>query len=303
MWSEGPQLSDHTGVSVFFDSMKHFLTLALLILLGLGSAEAQRLLIRGDDIGGSHASNVGVITTYTDGIERTAEVMVVGPWFPEAVELLRQHEGLDVGVHIVLTSEWDGYKWRPMTKCPTLCDEYGYFLRGTFPSQAYPEGSMMERSAAISLEEVEAEMRAQIELALRLIPQVSHLSSHMGCTRITPEIAALAQRLAEEYGLPLMDSSGLYEHLPYGMGVPLEEREERFLAALATMEKGKTYMHLDHPAIDSPELRATGHVGYENVAEDRQGVIDLWSSPRVNDYIATHGIELVSFGQLLKENK
>lgn len=270
-------------------------------LLLAGSAMAQRLLIRGDDIGGSHASNVGIIKTYTDGIERTAEVMVVGPWFPEAVEMLREHPGFDVGIHIVLTSEWDGYKWRPMTQCPTLCDEYGYFLRGTFPSEAYPNGSMMERAATISIEEVEAEMRAQIELALRLIPQVTHLSSHMGCTRITPEIEALAQRLAEEYGLPLMDSSGLYEYLPYGMGVPIEEREERFLAALATMQEGKTYMHLDHPAIASPELEATGHIGYDNVCEDREGVINLWTSPKVKAYIEEHGIELVSFGDLLKE--
>ena len=283
--------------------MKRLLLLLSLLLAIGGSLSAQRLIIRGDDIGGSHASNVGVIETYLNGIERTAEVMVVGPWFPEAVEMLRQHEGLDVGVHIVLTSEWDGYKWRPLTECPTLCDEYGYFLRGTFPSKDYPEGSMVERAANISLAEVEAEMRGQIELALRLIPRVSHLTSHMGCTRVTPEIAALAQRLAEEYGLPLMDGSELYEYLPYGMGEPLQEREERFLAALATMQPGKTYMHLDHPAIDSPELRATGHIGYENVAEDRQGVIDLWTSPRVLAYIADHNIELVSFGELLRERE
>lgn len=283
--------------------MKRLLLLLSLLLAIGGSLSAQRLIIRGDDIGGSHASNVGVIETYLNGIERTAEVMVVGPWFPEAVEMLRQHEGLDVGVHIVLTSEWDGYKWRPLTECPTLCDEYGYFLRGTFPSKDYPEGSMVERAANISLAEVEAEMRGQIELALRLIPRVSHLTSHMGCTRVTPEIAALAQRLAEEYGLPLMDGSELYEYLPYGMGVPLQEREERFLAALATMQPGKTYMHLDHPAIDSPELRATGHIGYENVAEDRQGVIDLWTSPRVLAYIADHNIELVSFGEMLRERE
>lgn len=283
--------------------MKRLLLLLSLLLAIGGSLSAQRLIIRGDDIGGSHASNVGVIETYLNGIERTAEVMVVGPWFPEAVEMLRQHEGLDVGVHIVLTSEWDGYKWRPLTECPTLCDEYGYFLRGTFPSKDYPEGSMVERAVNISLAEVEAEMRGQIELALRLIPRVSHLTSHMGCTRVTPEIAALAQRLAEEYGLPLMDGSELYESLPYGMGVPLQEREERFLAALATMQPGKTYMHLDHPAIDSPELRATGHIGYENVAEDRQGVIDLWTSPRVLAYIADHNIELVSFGELLRERE
>lgn len=281
--------------------MKRTLFLLTLLVAAVCNCSAQRLLVRGDDIGGSHASNVGIIQTFTEGIERTAEVMVVGPWFPEAVELLRMHPTLDVGIHLVLTSEWDGYKWRPMTECPSLCDEYGYFLRGTFPSKDYPNGSMMERAATISLGEVEAEMRAQIELALRLIPQVTHLSSHMGCTRITPEIAALSQRLAEEYGLPLMDSSGLYEPLRYGMGVPIAEREERFLAALAQMEKGKTYMHLDHPAIASPELEATGHIGYENVSEDREGVINLWTSPKVKAYIEEHGIELVSFGDLLKE--
>ena len=279
--------------------MKRTLFLLTLLVAAVCNSTAQRLLVRGDDIGGSHASNVGIITTFTEGIERTAEVMVVGPWFPEAVELLRMHPSLDVGIHLVLTSEWDGYKWRPITECPSLCDEYGYFLRGTFPSQAYPNGSMMEHLATISLAEVEAEMRAQIELAQRLIPQVSHLSSHMGCTMISPEIAQLTQRLAKEYGLPVMDTSGLYESLPYGMGVPIEEREERFLAALATMEEGKTYMHLDHPAIFSPELEATGHIGYENVAEDRQGVIDLWTSPRVKAFIEENGIELVSFGELI----
>ena len=71
--------------------------------------------------------------------------------------------------------------------------------------------------------------------------------------------------------------------------------------ALAQMEKGKTYMHLDHPAIASPELEATGHIGYENVSEDREGVINLWTSPKVKAYIEEHDIELVSFGDLLKE--
>jgi hypothetical protein len=39
---------------------------------------------------------------------RTVEVMVPCPWFPEAAALLRENPGLDVGVHITLTSEWEG---------------------------------------------------------------------------------------------------------------------------------------------------------------------------------------------------
>ena len=35
--------------------------------------------------------------------------------------------------------------------------------------------------------------------------------------------------------------------------------------------------------MDSPELRAIHHIGYENVADDRQDVTELWTDPEVRD--------------------
>ena len=79
------------------------------------SSEAQeseiRLIIRGDDIGSSHAANVGCIQSYRDGIMRSVEVMVPCPWFFEAAHFCQDKSGLDIGVHLTFTSEWKRYKW------------------------------------------------------------------------------------------------------------------------------------------------------------------------------------------------
>lgn len=290
--------------------MKRIL-LSFVLAASLTGLQAQRLIVRGDDIGCAHSANIAVIEAYTDGIERSAEVMVVGPWFPEAARMLNAAEGLDVGVHVVLTSEWDNYKWRPITHCPTLCDEYGYFLRGTFPSKAYPDGSMMERKDRLSLAEIEAEIRAQVDIAVKTIKNVTHISSHMAWCIVSPEINAIGEKIAAEYGLCFVDSAeqmtgkgGLpLARFDFGMGVPVAERETRFIEALSKMEKGKTYVTIDHPAVRSLETEGMGHVGYENVAEDRQGVLDLFTSPRVKRYMADHGIELVSYGQVIAEQQ
>jgi predicted glycoside hydrolase/deacetylase ChbG (UPF0249 family) len=87
-----------------------------------------RLIIRGDDMGFAHAGNLGIIESYKNGIERSVEVLVPSPWFPEAVRLLNENPGIDVGIHLALTSEWDNLKWRPLTDCKSLQDSNGLFL-------------------------------------------------------------------------------------------------------------------------------------------------------------------------------
>ena len=69
-----------------------------------------RLIMRGDDIGSSHAANLGCIKSYQEGIMKSVEVMVPCAWFPEAVQMLQENPGLDVGVHLTLTSEWENVK-------------------------------------------------------------------------------------------------------------------------------------------------------------------------------------------------
>ncbi len=289
--------------------MKRLILLFTLLMICIISTFSQQLIVRGDDIGCSHGSNVGVIQSFTDGIERSAELMVVTPWLPEAVKMINEQPGLDVGVHVALTSEWETMKWRPLTHCPSLTDENGYFFPMTFPNKEYPGQSLTEQKAQINLGEVEAELRAQIELAQKLIPNLTHISGHMGWAMVHEGIPPIAKRLSEEYNLPFVDDTGETNKdlgivsFPLGWGLTPDQRETKFIEALGKLEKGKTYIYVEHPAEDSKEMQAIFHKGYENVAEDRQAVLKMFTSPVVKKAIEDNGIELVGYGDVIRSVK
>ena len=287
--------------------MKLFkLTFAAAIMLSCISAKAQELVIRIDDMGAFHSVNNASIDVYQNGIAQSVEVLAVGAWFPEAVKMLKETPGLDVGIHLAITSEWENVKWRPLTSCPSLVDENGYFYPMMGPNHAYPGQSIMENMANFDINEIEKEFRAQIELALKNIPQISHISGHMFSTAFNPEVLALVQKLSDEYNLPSVDRSEAFrlynfEYVGYdGPKATYEEKVESFIKSLDKMEKGKRYMFVDHPAYNDSEMQTVMHVGYEDVAVDRQGVTDLLKSPEVRKAIEERGIKLIDIKTLTK---
>lgn len=287
--------------------MKHLkiFTAAALLMAGI-SAQAQELVIRIDDMGALHSVNTASIDTYQNGIASSVEVLAVGAWFPEAVKMLKEHPGLDVGIHLAITSEWENVKWRPLTHCPSLVDENGYFFPMMGPNPAYPGQSVLENAAKFNIKEIEQEFRAQIELALKNIPQTTHISGHMMSTGYSPEVLELVQRLSQEYGLPSIDRAGAgdqydFSYIGYeGPKASSEEKIESFIKALDKMEKGKRYVFIDHPAYNDSEMQTVMHIGYEDVAIDRQGVTDLLKSEKVRKAIEERGIKLVDFNYLTK---
>ncbi|MDR1344092.1 MAG: ChbG/HpnK family deacetylase [Tannerellaceae bacterium] len=280
----------------------------MLILASSLSLAAQqtntRLIVRSDDMGSFHSANVASIDCYKNGIETSIELMVVTPWFPEAVKMLSENPGLDVGLHLVLTSEWENMKWRPLTQCPSLTDANGYFYPMMSPNPAYPGQSISEIKWNIG--EIEKEFRAQIELSLKNVPQISHITGHMFSTGFDSQVVILARRLAAEYNIPVVDNTLAPEQYGFsfiGYDGPKKtsaEKEASFISQLNKLEAGKTYMFLDHPAYNDSEMQTVGHIGYEDVAVDRQGVVDLFTSEKVKQAIKAKGIELINYNDLLK---
>ena len=213
-----------------------------------------RLIIRADDMGSFRSANIACMEGYKNGVETCIEVMVVTSWFPEAARLLRENPGIDVGLHLTFTSEWDNVKWRPLTHCPSLTDSNGYFLPMMSPNSAYPGLAILENTW--SLAEIEQEARAQIEMALKNIPQISHISGHMGSTGFDPEVVKLMRRLSEEYHLPVVDRVEAMQEYDFtysgydGASKTPAEKEASFIRMLDKLEPGKRYMFLDHPALD-----------------------------------------------------
>lgn len=275
---------------------------ALLCALFVTTASAQippRLIVRGDDMGYAHAGNEGTIMCLTNGIMSSIEVIVPSPWFPEAVKMLATHTNIDVGIHLALSAEWDNVKWRPVSDCPSLRDADGYFFPMIFPNKNYPGRALVENKW--TLEDVEKEFRAQIELAKKHIPRLSHVSGHMGCTALNNEVRALIKKLAQEYGIDIDPATLGVTGIGYkGPSKTSAEKIESFIRMLESLEAGKTYLFVDHPGLDTPELRAIHHIGYENVAADRQGVVDAWTNSRVKEVIKARGIQLIGYRDLKK---
>ncbi len=264
-------------------------------------AHPPRLIVRSDDMGAFHAINEACLEVCNNGICTTVEVMPVCAWFPEAVKMLRENPKIEVGIHLVLTSEWENVKWRPLTYCPSLTDENGYFLPMLKPDDVYPSLSLRDCSP----EEVERELRTQIEVVLANLPQANHVTGHMGIMQ-HPAFAEISQRLAREYGLMHLESREMMDahQISYawfgGEHATTQQKFDSFIKTLDGLEDDRTYMFIEHPAVESDELNTVFHIGYENVMEDRIGVTELFTSPAIKEKIAERGIELTDYAGVMR---
>jgi hypothetical protein len=249
------------------------------------------LVIRGDDMGFCHSTNLACIQSYREGVIRSVEVMAPGPWFLEAVNLLKENPGLDAGVHLTLTSEWKNYKWRPLTGAKELTDSDGYFFADL------PDLKKADPGPDI----VEKELRAQIELALKYIPGLSHLSDHMGASSCRPEYVQVVNKLSQEYNLPLMPE-GAHEEIGF-WNIPPAEKENFLASTINSLEPGLWIIYC-HPGLDTPEtqgIEATGNNPSDIfMAEYRAAVTRALTSERLKDLIHKKDIHLVSYRDVIK---
>lgn len=123
--------------------------------------------------------------------------MAPGPAIQDAAEiLLPLADQVAFGLHVVLTSEWDDVRWGPVLPA----EEVPSLVRpdGTFPATGD------ELKAQISLDEAEAEVRAQLQRLRELGFRVDYLDEHMGIGWI-PGLRERFQRIAQTEGLILAE--------------------------------------------------------------------------------------------------
>lgn len=250
------------------------------------------LLIRNDDMGSFHDANIACLNSAVNGIAKSIEVMVPCAWFPEAVEMLNANHSVDVGLHLVLTSEWETIKWRPLTEAPSLVDRNGYFFPFIWKFGTDTVDRFLNE-ADWKLEEIEKELRAQIELGLKLLPQTSHLSAHMGFTSLSPEVKILVEKLAREYKLNTEADIEVKRFQGWENASTREEKINQFIQNIKDLTAGN-YMFVEHPGIDGREMQAVKGT----IAIDRQHVTDVFTSEEVKNAIRENGINMVSYSDL-----
>src|SRR5919109_3379320 len=191
------------------------------------------VIAHADDVGMCHGANTAFAAVAGQGFIISGSVMVPCPWFRETAEMAAANPSLDLGVHLTLTSEWRHYRWRPLTgsaKATGLVDDEGFMWR---TAQAVRKHARPEA--------VEAELRAQIDLALASGINATHLDCHMG-TALAAEFADIYLRLGRDYRLPVL----FPRHWDnYGGGLKLGDVDPaRHAARLQALEQR------GHPIID-----------------------------------------------------
>jgi predicted glycoside hydrolase/deacetylase ChbG (UPF0249 family) len=170
----------------------------------LGFDSKSRVAIfHADDVGMCHGANAAFEELSRLGSITCGAIMAPCPWFLEAAEIAARNPQLDLGVHLTLTSEWATYRWAPISTTSRksgLIDESGYFWRRLpmLAPQVVPEAA-------------EAEMRAQIDRALAMGIDVTHLDTHMGAA-LLPSLVEIYIRLGREYSLPILFPRNLRDY-------------------------------------------------------------------------------------------
>jgi predicted glycoside hydrolase/deacetylase ChbG (UPF0249 family) len=158
-------------------------------------ATAKLLILNADDLAVTHSENIASFAALDQKLITSATVMVPCPWFTEVAAYAKTHPEADLGLHLTLTSEWQTFRWGPIASralVPSLVGPDGYF---------YADVPDVVKHA--KLDEVEMEIRAQIERAKSMGLEPSHLDAHMHSLYASPELFGVFLKVAHEYKLPI----------------------------------------------------------------------------------------------------
>jgi predicted glycoside hydrolase/deacetylase ChbG (UPF0249 family) len=267
-------------------------------VLNAQRADAPEVLLRLDDIGMNHSVNLAVEKVAATGMPFSVSLLFVCPWYQEAVEILKKYPNVTVGVHLALNSEWRNYRWGPVLGkggVPSLVDSVGYFL----PSQRAFLASKYD------LGEVERELSAQVERALRSGLKISYVDAHMGMAEATPQLREVAERVAKKYGLGISTYFG--ESYFTLWGEPVAAKKSAFLTHLANAKRDTVNLIEVHVAERTPEMEAIFDMNAASQNAPGAGVVDhrnaelqTMLSPELADLVRSGKIRLVTYQQLME---
>jgi chitin disaccharide deacetylase len=219
-------------------------------------------------------------------------------------------------LHLTLTSEWKYLRWRPVAspeKVKGLLDEEGFMWR-----------SERQTATKATPQEVETELRAQIERALQFGLKPTHLDTHMGTLYTRKDFFDVYTKLGKEYGIPVMVMRPTPEIIAYGKraglpitedllkkveadgfvmldhlvtGVPgknFAERKEAYKNLLRNLKPGVT-MLIVHLGMNDPELKAT-----TGAWEERYGDFLSFTDPEIEALIKELGVKLTTWREMGK---
>ena len=275
------------------------------------------LLLHMDDIGMCPEANTAAMRYIDNKNIMSAAVMMPCPNAVEFIEWAKTHPAADIGLHLTLTSEWQKYRWPPVSdaaKVPGLID---------------PDGKLWHEVPDVvvhaSAQEVETEIRAQIEKCIALGYRPTHIDTHMGTLYGSVEYTKAFFKVAEEYNIPanaidMSDPDVLSQFkrqgypftdetlstldkypLPkldnftsVGSGPTYEQKRDNFLTLIKSLKPGLTEI-IFHPSVQTDNLKSITGSWQQRVWE-----AELFSDPIVTEFFQKEGIIITNWKEIMK---
>ncbi|MFQ6071051.1 MAG: carbohydrate deacetylase [Candidatus Aminicenantales bacterium] len=174
-----------------------------------------RLIVSADDFGLTEGINNGIIKSFKEGIVTSASLMANMPSFEHAVDLARRNPDLAAGIHLNLLK---GRPLQTISKVPSLVNTEGIF-------HTLPEFIKRLLLRKIVIDELESELRSQIERILATGLKAAHLDSHRHF-HIYPPILRVIIKLAKEYEINKI-------RCPLGISIFIPSAKELILTSLS----------------------------------------------------------------------
>jgi predicted glycoside hydrolase/deacetylase ChbG (UPF0249 family) len=251
----------------------------------------------------SHSENAASIAALETGLVNSGSVMVPCPWFPEIAAYAKAHPELDLGLHLTLTSEWKYYKWKSV-------------LGSEVQSLHGPDGFLTDGSVNLAqtarIDEVEKELRAQIDRAIQFGIDPTHLDSHMGMLFQSSALVNTYIKLGREYKIPVMlnneiikgfnvqtsDKDVILDKIITAMPSDFKAGMKSFYAnMLNTLSPGVTCL-LIHVAYDDPEMKAITVDHPDWGAAWRQADFDFFTSDECRKILKDQKIQLITWKEI-----
>ena len=275
------------------------------------------IILHADDAGMSEGANIATAHYLANNLIQSAAIMAPCPAADEFIQWAIDHPDKDVGMHLTHTSEWKNYRWGPVSdpaKVPGLIDPEGMLWHGV-------PGVVMHASA----DEVEKEIRAQIDKAIAMGHRPTHIDTHMGTLYGSPAYVERFFKVAEEYGIPanaidlsdpqvankfkeagypiddhvieLIDQYSLpkldnFTSAPHGQ--TYEEKIENFKALIQSLPAGLTEI-IFHPSVESEELKSITNSWQQRVWEAK-----MFSDPTLIKFFEEEGIVFTNWIEIME---
>lgn len=274
------------------------------------------LILYIDQVGLTDETNAAAEKLLASEPAKSVGVMMPAPWSLDFIHRNKKSDQHDVGLSLTLTSEYPNYRWKPVLSAgdvPSLVDADSFLWK-----------TVLQFTASATRDDVEREVRAQIQRAKAEGLKPSHLSPHMGALAWRPDLMSLYLETAHKHWIPAVVVELTPERLAefHGRGYAISDsvvamidkyplpklddlkfsptadsydaKREATIEMIKTLPAGLTQIHF-RPALDGGGLKR-----FDSDWQQRVWDAQLLSDPKLQELLQGEEIEFTTWKEIMR---